>query len=78
MCRALLDTGAGSSYPSDALLRLLSKRKPRKETRRIEMMLGALTKQVELSTISVKALDGRFQMNVTVTKVDKTSDARQS
>ena len=71
ICRALLDTGAGSSDACDALLRLLSKREPRKETRRIEMMLVAVTKQVELSTISVKALDGRFQMNVTVTKVDK-------
>ena len=70
-CRALLDTGAGSSYASDALLSLLSKRKPRKEVRRIEMMLGAVTKQVELSTITVKTLDGRFQMNVNVTKVNK-------
>ena len=70
-CRALLDTGAGSSYASDALLSLLSKRKPRKEVRRIEMMLGAVTKQVELSNITVKALDGRFQMNVNVTKVNK-------
>ena len=39
-CRALLDTGAGSSYASGALLNRLTNRKRHKEIRRVEMMLG--------------------------------------
>lgn len=35
------------------------------------MMLGAVTKEVKLSTIKVEALDRIFQMNVRVTKVYK-------
>lgn len=42
-CRALLDTGVGSSDASAALLKRLAKRDHRKEIRRVEMMLGAVT-----------------------------------
>ena len=42
-CRALLDTGAGSSYASAALLNRLSNLDRRKEVRRVEMMLGTVT-----------------------------------
>ncbi|CAB3991296.1 Hypothetical predicted protein [Paramuricea clavata] len=43
-CRALLDTGSGNSYASAALLDLLPKRTRKKEVRRVEMMLGSVTK----------------------------------
>ncbi|XP_022797625.1 uncharacterized protein LOC111335895 [Stylophora pistillata] len=39
-CRALLDTGAGSSYASAALLNRIPTRKRAKEVRKIEMLLG--------------------------------------
>ena len=39
-CRALLDTGAGNSYASAALLNRLPKCKPRKEVRHIQMCSG--------------------------------------
>jgi hypothetical protein len=71
-CRALLDTGAGSSYASAALLNRLTNRKRHKEIRRVEMMLGAVTREMELSTVNVEALDGKFKLNVSVTKVDKS------
>ena len=70
-CRALLDTGAGSSHASVTLLNLLQTRDCRQETRRIEMMLKTVTDKVELSTINVQSLDGEFNMDVSVTKVDK-------
>ena len=41
LCRALLDTGAGSSYASAALLDKIPKCKRTREVRRIEMMLGS-------------------------------------
>ena len=62
-CRALLDTGAGSSYSSAALLDRLPKR--------IEMMLGTTTREVELSQVEISATDGTFALQVEVTKVDK-------
>ena len=71
-CRALLDTGAGSSYASATLLNLLQTRDCRQETRRIEMMLKTVTRKVELSTINVQSLDGEFNMDVSVTKVVKS------
>lgn len=70
-CRALLDTGAGSSYASAALLERISKRKCRKEIRKIDMMLGATTREVELTTIEIKGTDGKFSLPVEVTKVNK-------
>ena len=70
-CRALLDTRAGNSYASAALLNRLPKRKSRKEVRHIQMMLGALTKEMEMSTVKAEALDGKFIMDVNVTRVDK-------
>ena len=71
LCRALLDTGAGSSYASAALLEKLPKRPRAKEVRRIEMMLGSTTREVELSTIKVRSTDGSEELNVDVTKVER-------
>ena len=71
-CRALLDTGAGSSYASAALLDRISNRRCKKEVRKIEMMLGATTREVELSTIEIKGISGDFSMSVEVTKVNKS------
>ena len=70
-CRALLDSGAGSSYASATLLNRLRTRDSRRETRRIEMMLKTVTREVELSTVNVQFLDGKFNMDVSGTKVDK-------
>ncbi len=70
-CRALLDTGAGSSYISAALLDQIPKRCCKKEVRKIDMMLGTTTREVELSTIEIAGLTSAFSLSVEVTKVDK-------
>ena len=70
-CRALLDTGAGSSYASAALLNLLQVRPYQREIRQIEMMLGAVTKQVEIFQVQVSSTSGDFSLTTEVTKVDK-------
>ena len=59
-CRALLDTGAGSSYASASLLNRLPKRSSSRAIRRIEMMLGVTTRQVEIYSVNVKAVDADF------------------
>ena len=71
LCRALLDTGAGSSYASATLLDNIPKRTRTRKVRRIEMMLGATTRQVELSSITVQALDSSTELKIDVTKVDR-------
>ena len=71
LCRALLDTGAGSSYASAVLLDKNPKRTRTREVTRIEMMLGTTTRQVELLSITVQALDSSTELKIDVTKVDR-------
>ena len=49
----------------------LLKRFRAKEVRRIEMMLGSTTREVELSTIKVRSTDGSEELNVDVTKDER-------
>ena len=70
-CRALLDTGAGSSYASAALLDRTGKRPKRKEFRRIEMMMQTTNKEVEIYGEVIKSLSGDFHLETEVTKVNR-------
>ena len=70
-CRALLDTGAGSSYASAALLDRTGKRPKRKEFRRIEMMMQTTNKEVEIYGVVIKSLSGDFHLETEVTKVNR-------
>ena len=47
-CRTLLNTGAGSSYASAAFLDHLKIRPHRRRVRQIEMVMGVVTKPVEI------------------------------
>lgn len=68
---ALLDTGAGSSYASTKLINLLNKRPKETATKRIDMMLGSSTTNVEICSATLGAVDGKFDMNTELTKVHK-------
>ncbi|KAL9976251.1 hypothetical protein ACROYT_G013528 [Oculina patagonica] len=68
---ALLDTGAGSSYASAKLNNLLNKRPKETATKRIDMMLGSSTTNVEIYSATLGAVDGKFDMNIELTKVHK-------
>ena len=70
--QSLLDTGAGSSYAYAALLdRILKSSKRKREVRKIEMLLGTSTREVELAMIDISDVNRKFSMPVEVTKVDK-------
>jgi len=69
-CRALLDTAAGTSYASAALLNLLQVRPYQREVRQIEMMLGAVTKQVEIFQVQVSSTSRDVCLNTEITKVE--------
>ena len=64
-CRALIDTGAGSSYASAKLLDLL-KKKPS-----VDMLISSKVTKLEVFDTVVESLDGGYQMSVKLTKVNK-------
>jgi hypothetical protein len=70
-CRALLDSGAGSSYASAALLDRLKNRPIRKEPRRIEMMMHTVNKMTEVHNLKISNLKGDFHLKTEVSKVDR-------
>ena len=70
-CRALLDTGSGSSYASAALVARLNKRPFHVEHRQIEMMLCSTVQKVQSYSVKVGSVDGKFEMTTRVSKVDK-------
>ena len=51
--RALLDTGAGSSYASTKLINALHMKPAETQTKQIEMILGSMTTDVEIYNVSV-------------------------
>ena len=65
--------GAGSSYASAALLDRLRIQPHQREVRQIEMMLGAVTKTVEIFKVQVSSTKGEFSLVTEITKVDWTS-----
>ena len=68
---ALLDTGAGSSYASTKLINLLNKKPKGTATKRIDMMHGSSTTDGEIYSAILGAIDGKFDMNIDLTKVHK-------
>ncbi len=68
MCRALIDSGAGSAYASATLINML-KIKPREIKRqRIDMLMTSQTANMELYDTKISSLDGNHEMHVKVTK----------
>ena len=70
-CRALLDTGAGSSYASSVLLQKTNSRPARKENKRIEMMMESCNKRIEIHKVTICSLGNDFRINNEVKKVDR-------
>ena len=70
-CRALLDSGAGSSYISSTIAKLLRKPPVRKETKRIEMMMDSTTRNIEIYKETIESLSRTFTMEVEFSKVER-------
>ena len=70
-CRALLDSGAGSSYASAALLDRIRAKPHHSGMRKIEMMLGATSRVMEVYRIKLNSVKGNFEIEAEVTKVEK-------
>lgn len=70
-CRALLDTGAGSSYASASLLKLLKKTAIRKETKTIEMMMNSTTKKIEVFKVKIENIKKNVAFETELCKVER-------
>ena len=71
-CRALIDSGAGSSYASAKLINLLNIKPSEIKRQRIHMLMSTRTLQMEFYDAKISAIDGNFDMNVKLTKVEKS------
>ena len=70
-CRALLDTGAGSSYASATLIEKLNKKPDHKEYKRIKMMMTSTSQKIEMYEVQISNIKGDFSLPTTLSKVDK-------
>ena len=70
-CRALLDSGSGSSHASAVLLKTIGVKPISSEMRQIEMMLSTTTRRMDGYTVNVSSLNKSFEMDINVSKVEK-------
>ena len=73
ICRALIDTGAGSSYASAKLIDLLEKKPCETKMKRVDMLMSSQVTKLEIYMYNslIESIDGSFRMNVKLTKVNK-------
>ena len=70
-CRALLDTAAGSSYISSAMVRHLGMKPNRTEQRHIEMLMANTVKTFNIHELEISDANGTFTLETEVTQVDR-------
>jgi hypothetical protein len=70
-CRALLDTGSGSSYASKALLDMIDQKPVRKEYRQIEIMMHTTEQMIEIHKVIVSNTSNDFHMETEVSTVNR-------
>ena len=70
-CRALLDTGAGSSYASATLVEQLNRKPDHVEYKRIEMKMTSTSQKIEMYKVVISSIKGNFSLPTTLSKVDK-------
>ena len=72
-CRALLDSGAGSSYISSTIADSLRKLPISKETKRIEIMMNSTTRNIEIYKGTTESLSRTFAMEIEFSKVERNT-----
>ena len=70
--RALIDTGAGSSYISAKVGDMLNKKPCETSTKRVEMLMGSHLTKLETYDVTVQSLDNTFKTDTKLTKVNKS------
>ena len=71
-CRALIDSGAGSSYVSTKLIELLKLKSSQTLVKNIDMLMASKTSKLEIYNMKFDSLNGSFSLPVKATKVNKS------
>ena len=71
-CRALLDSGSGSSYASSSLIKNLHKKPAQTEHKQIEMMVCSTTQKVNSYKVNISSVNKKFEMTTMLNEVDKS------
>ena len=69
--RALIDSGAGSSYASAKLIDMLHLKPCEVKTKRVDMLMGSCVERFETYETVMTSIDNKYQMDVKLTKVHK-------
>ena len=69
--RALIDSGAGSSYASAKLIDTLNLKPCEVKTKRVDMLMGSCVERFETYETVMTSTDDKYQMDVRLTKVHK-------
>ena len=72
MCRALIDSGAGSSYASAKLINALEVKPSEIKNQRIDMLMTSQTKKIEIYDVTISSLDGMHEIKAKLNKVDRS------
>ena len=70
-CRALIDSGAGSSYASAKLIGLLNQKPVDVSTRKVDMLMSTQLARLETYGTVIESLNGDYKMPVNLIKVNK-------
>ena len=71
-CRALIDSGAGSSYVSAKLIELLRLKPADIQTKTIDMLMSSKVARLEVYDLELQSVDHQYSLSVKATKVNKT------
>ena len=70
-CRALIDSGAGSSYVSAKLIELLRIKPTDVQTKTIDMLMTSKIARLEVYDLQLQSVNHHFSLSVKATKVNK-------
>ena len=70
-CRALLDTGSGSSYISESFIDLLKINPVRNEYKTIETLTNSTTKNLKIYNFKDENLDEKFSFRTELNKSER-------
>jgi hypothetical protein len=72
LCRALIDTDAGSSYASAKLIHKLHLKPVDVQTKKIDMLMYSKQARLETYEVMVESTVNKFSMTTKCTRVDST------
>ena len=71
LCRALIDSGAGSSYASAKLIHELQLKPVNVQTKKIDMLMSSKQARLETYEVKIESTTNKFTMTTNLIKVDK-------